>query len=162
LKIHRSNQRISVRTRADEALLAHISHVEENGKHTFVIASEERDQTHFRNLRGDLARMLKAEHNIQNNRDLDYIERQADGKLYQVNLDHLGPGPGIHGEPERLKDRGRWMGEEEVKARLGPAQLPETPRQERRQEHRQDQDLKDARGPQVSRHELRREQKPKM
>jgi hypothetical protein len=108
-----------------------MSHVEEHGKHTFVVTTDQDNMPRLQALRGDISSKLKTDHGIKANSDLAYVERHPNnGPFYQVNLDNLGPVPGVHGEPEHQKDRGRWLGEDQVRERLGNARMPEMSQQQ--------------------------------
>jgi len=152
MTVHRNNQDIDIVDRNGEVFPVKVSHTEENGHHTFVIAAEKENMERLSGLRGDISGKVKEEHGIKSNADISYAERYPDvQRLYQVNLDNLGPGPGKHGEPEHLKEQGHWVATEQIQSQLGNTTMPETPKQDTL-------DLKDARTPALSQDTLRQEQ----
>lgn len=156
MPVHRDNQEVNIMDGNGEPFPARVSHSEEQGKHTFVITADEENMPRLESLRGDISNKIKEDHGIKNNADLSYVERHPNvDRLYEVNLDNQGPGPGKYGEPEHLKDRGQWVSQEKVQEQLGNTEVP-------KMEQQNDVDLKEASMPHLNQAERTQEQQFQM
>ena len=127
MPVHQDNLEVKLIDRNGTDFFVRISHTEEAGQHTVVIAADQENMSRLQNSREAIANKIKTEHGIATNSNLDYIERLPNGSLYKVNLDNVKPGRGKNGEPEYLKNEGQWVKEEQVQTRLTTAKMPETP-----------------------------------
>ncbi len=126
MRIHLSDQEITLVGRDREALKVQGTHVEAAGEHTLILTTNAEKMPQLRKKREEIVKWMQTTYGIVSTSQLIYLERQPDGKLFQVDLHHLGSGPGRHGEPEHWKSQGRWVSRAEAAERLGRAALPST------------------------------------
>lgn len=123
MTVHSNNRQIVVRSASGEGFEAALSHVEQQGKHTVVIATTAKHQARLEEHAGLFARLLCRQHHVTP-AQLTYFERSENGTLSQVEL--VSPVPTNAAQKERTVSPGKRVAASEatVEKKLGVADMP--------------------------------------
>ena len=120
IHVHADNRRIVVRDKDDVAFNAAITHVETGGKRLVVIAAADTDLPRLRECAPAMIALIARANDVAPSQ-IAYHERGRDGAAFHVSSRAAGQDQrSVTG----LRRPGRWVDEQALSERLGPAHLP--------------------------------------